>query len=236
MARPMPRVLPVTKAVLPVRSMRRTPDAVMRGTSPLRPPCPASAVRRPGTIRLSSPASTLPGPISTNVASGRELGGRAACIATQRTGAVSCSARSRLASAPVVTGSPLALAMTGKRRVARRRTAPSASRSPSTAGAMSGEWNAPLTLSGSDPLGAARLAPLAGARRRRRIAGDDGLVGRVQVGGHRDTAVVRGRVAGGLDLAGGEAEHRRHGAGPRAARPRASARRAAGRAAPRRPR
>ena len=87
MARPMPRVLPVTKAVLPVRSMVVMPCASSRNAS-TSSAVPSVTAVAPGTIRLSSPASTLPGPISRNRAPGTNAA--APCMqATQRTGAVS---------------------------------------------------------------------------------------------------------------------------------------------------
>ena len=170
MARPMPRVLPVTKAVLPVRSIvvdhvtRRT----MRGISPPRRPCRSVTVAsRPGTIRLSRPASTFPGPISTNARSGRQRrGGLHARHPAHRRGEL-------VGQEPLGVGAGRApprrwrwrsTGNAGSANVAPRR-APS--RSPSTAGAISGEWNAPLTLSGMHPLGARGLAALARALRRR---------------------------------------------------------------------
>ncbi len=94
MARPMPRVLPVTKATLPVRSMAWH-HARNFSTSSAVPSVDRAA--RPGTIRLSRPDSTLPGPTSTNVASGASSAA-ARMQATQRTGAVSWSASRRFAS------------------------------------------------------------------------------------------------------------------------------------------
>ncbi len=65
----------------------------------------------------------------------------------QRTGAVSWSTSKRRARAAVVTASAVALASTGKRGSANSARS-STSRRWLAAGAISGEWNAPLTLSG----------------------------------------------------------------------------------------
>jgi hypothetical protein len=55
------RVLPVTKATLPVRSIRR--QGLTRGTSPTSSAVP-SVTRSPGHDPLEQPDSALPGPIS----------------------------------------------------------------------------------------------------------------------------------------------------------------------------
>ena len=60
--------------------------------------------------------------------------------------------------------------MTGKRRVGERHAASSASCRPSTAGAISGEWNAPLTLSGITRLAPRALQPSPARVDRRGIA------------------------------------------------------------------
>jgi hypothetical protein len=67
---------------------------------------------------------------------------------THRTGAVSCSPSRRRAVGPSCTGAAVTLATTGA--TGRPNVVRSSSRSsPPAAGAMSGEWNAPLTRMGS---------------------------------------------------------------------------------------
>src|SRR5258705_9212960 len=61
-----------------------------------------------------------------------------------------------------------------------------------------------------DPLRAAFLARLARARHRIRVARDHRLVGPVEIGGYRDAALLRRFVTRGLDLRGREPQHRGH--------------------------
>ena len=216
----MPRVLPVTNALRPVRSMA----VVMRRKASTSAAVPRVWLRAPGMIRWSRPDSTAPGPISMNVASGASAA--AACMhSIQRTGAVSCSARRRTARAPVRTGSAVALATIGKRRVgepggAERRLEPGDRRRHQR------RVKRPAHLERQHPLGAAGLAGLAGASHRRGIARDDGLVRRVEIGGDRHP--IRGGRLGArrLDTGRVEPEHGRHRAGPLRAGLVASARRA----------
>src|SRR6266516_3716078 len=67
----------------------------------------------PPTMRLSSPASTFPGPISTNHAPSPASLAAACMHSTQRTGAVSWSASRRRARVASFTASALAFAITG---------------------------------------------------------------------------------------------------------------------------
>ena len=79
-ASPMPRVLPVTNATLPVRSMDVGINGwLLRGTSPPRRPSQRHRPWRPGTIRFSRPDSTLPGPDLDEPRVRRQLRRGAAC-------------------------------------------------------------------------------------------------------------------------------------------------------------
>ena len=59
-SRPIPRVLPVTSATLPVRSIFMPPPA--RAAAPTSAAVPQPAVSAPGTMRFTRLASTFPGP------------------------------------------------------------------------------------------------------------------------------------------------------------------------------
>src|SRR6266513_412006 len=125
-----------------------------------RKPATSSAVPRevtfaPGTMRRSSPASTVPGPASMKRASAPASSAARCMHVTHRTGAVSWSASRRRARVASRTGSAVALAITGNAG-SRNGARSSASRMWFAAGAMSDEWNAPLTLRGTT-----RLAPRA---------------------------------------------------------------------------
>src|SRR3989440_6329006 len=109
----------------------------------------------PGTMRRSSPASTVPGPASMKRASAPASSAARCMHVTHRTGAVSWSASRRRARVASRTGSAVALAITGNAG-SRNGARSSASRRWFAAGAMSDEWNAPLTLRGTT-----RLAPRA---------------------------------------------------------------------------
>src|SRR5436853_425094 len=109
----------------------------------------------PGTMRRNSPASTFPGPTSMKRASAPASSAARCMQVTHRTGAVSWSASRRRARVASRTGSAVALAITGNAG-SRNGARSSASRRWFAAGAMSDEWNAPLTLRGTT-----RLAPRA---------------------------------------------------------------------------
>src|SRR5438105_1184623 len=113
---------------------------------------PHEAVFTTGAIFFTSPTSTVPGPISTKSAFGKSCA--SVCTSSvQRTGLVSCRTSRSRPLATVVTGAPSTLAYTGKRGSTIGVTARLSVR-PLSALCISGEWNAPLTLSRI-----ARLAP-----------------------------------------------------------------------------
>ena len=93
-ARPMPRVLPVTSADRPERSifMRRALSSAETSAA-----VPHAIVLSAGAIRFTSPHSTLPGPISTYSASGNRAAS-ARISSAQRTGLESCSSEQLLGS------------------------------------------------------------------------------------------------------------------------------------------
>ena len=103
---------------------------------------------------------------------------------TQRTGAVSWSARSRLASGAGPHRLAAGVGDDRKRRVGEGRAGERLAQ-PVHRRRHERRVERAAHLERQHPLGAARLAPLAGAVDAGGIAGDDGLVGRVEVGGHR---------------------------------------------------
>src|SRR5690606_5121388 len=114
---------------------------------------PSVTASAPRSIRLRSPLRTDPGPSSKNrltPASRMVL-----MQEVQRTGEVSCWIRSRRAVAASSTGSAVTFETTGNAGRSSA-TSPSRSASPDSATAISGEWNAPDTLSCT-----ARRAPAA---------------------------------------------------------------------------
>ena len=131
------------------------------------------------SIRRTSPASTDPGPISTNVPTPRSRSYATDCV--KRTGAVSCSTSRRgIASA---CSSPLLTVEKNGIVGSRNSTCSTAARSVGSAEAVSGLWKPPETLRRI-----ARRAPAASADGHQRLhavhgAGDDHLARTVVVGG-----------------------------------------------------
>ena len=196
----MPRVLPVTKAVLPVRSIVMVTVAHARNfsTSSAVPSVSVRGARddpleqaRRGRSRVRPRRTSRPARAP-----------RPRCMhSTHRTGAVSWSARSRFASAPVVTGSPLALAMTGNAGSAKRTRAERLAQ-PVHRRRHQRRVEGAAHLERQHPLGAARLAAFAGARST--AAGSPEMTvwsGALRLAATATPSVVRGLVAGGLHLA-----------------------------------
>ena len=161
-------------------------------------------------MRLTSPASTLPGPHSTT------------CVTPAR-----AQAPHRLD--PAHRAERLAYQRVADRvgvgrcgdvdvvdhRDARRAAAsrpPAAAAARSAAGFISDEWNGADTGSGSARLAPAGLQPLAGALDRRLVAGDHGLPGALKLTASHDLALRRLRRRR-------RAPRRRRGRGPRPWRP-----------------
>src|SRR5690606_33869995 len=105
---------------------------------------PTLSVGTPRAFRRFRPWSTFPGPSSRKRST--PAASIAAIEARQRTGEVSCSTRSSRARAPESTGAAVTLDTTGQAG-SRNSTVARCARSPSAAGSISGEWNAPETLS-----------------------------------------------------------------------------------------
>ena len=93
-ARPMPRVLPVTRAVRPTRSIFTRRRA--RGVAATSAAVPHVAVFSDGAIFFTSPTSTLPGPISTNRAFGNRCARSPASRRSSGPGFDSCSSKQLL--------------------------------------------------------------------------------------------------------------------------------------------
>ena len=224
----MPRVLPVTSAVLPERSIFTRSRG--RGVRRRRRRCRSSAPSAAGAIFFTSPLSTAPGPISTKSASGcssamrldraRPLHGRRELFHEQ----TACKCR-------VVHGLRVHVRVDWEARD--RRSAPGRAppESPSTAYSMSGEWKAPLTFS-RFALPPASFASSMARSTPADLAADHDLPGAVVVRRDDDARVVGRLLADLLDRRDERRRGRRPSRRAAACPPRTSAHRVGARGEP----